>query len=771
MRRSFLPVLVWFVSLIGAAGWVIQSIDVSHDLAAFLPDRDRPIENLLLSKADQGAVSRTVLAGFSGGSLEQRLAASRESREKLLGLPGITQVANGASNQDRQAFEPLFPYRYLLGESQPFDAATLEAALEARLKELRSPLASMIKQELGGDPTATFRTLLFGWSNAHRAPDREQGLWVSPDRERALLLTTIEEAKPGNGAEASVSTLISQMLQDVATRHDVQLLLAGRPILVAEARESVQSSLIYGSIGAGALVVLLLLSIYRSVAVLFLGILPIGSGLLAGLLAVLVLFGPIHGIALAFGITLLGITIDYPLHLFSHGRQDEPLTTTAHHLQRPVMLGALTTAGMFAIFGIGSAPGLGQLACFAGVGILAAALTLRFVVPNLASLMKVKLSPRLIDVLPARAPNVLLGLVMVAVLAATALLTLRSDQLFEADIGVLNPLPEASKRLDHALRSDLGAPDLRHFFLIDADRAEAVLRHAETLTPALNRLLEAGSITDFDTPSRYLPSEKEQMKRKDALPYADELALALGEARKNFPFKADLFSPFLDTVDESRARTPLTGKAGLDLFRQTPLGAKLDQLLLHQGGRWYGFVPLSGLVDSKALQELADQHGSVELVDLKSLSEGILTEFREEAFLLLLLGFGAIMLMLLAFRYPRLGIAKIVLVLIGAMIVTTAMLSLLGEKLTMLHILAGLLVVGLGLDYTIFFSWPEADRDQRRRTRHALLVCLISTAIVFGLLAFSSIDLLRAIGLTVALGACTTFAIAYAILSRLHEEA
>ena len=756
--------------MMGAAGWIVQSMDVSHDLAAFLPDRDRPIESLLLSKADQGAVSRTVLAGFSGGSLEQRLAASRDAREALLGLLGITQVANGANNQDRQAFEPLFAYRYLLSESLSFDTQTLETALETRLRELRSPLAGMVKQALGSDPTAAFRSLLFGWSNAEQAPDREQGLWVSPDRERALLLATIDEDDFDKGTDARVGDAIRRALQEVANRHDADLLLAGRPILVAEARESIQSSLFYGSIVAGGLVLLLLLSVYRSVAVVFLGALPIMSGILAGLLAVLVIFGPVHGIALAFGITLLGIAIDYPLHLFSHGRADEPLAITARHLQRPVMLGALTTAGMFAIFGTGSAPGLGQLACFAGVGVLAAALTLRFVVPSLGALLKVRLSPRLVDILPAAAPKMLRGLVMVAVLAAITLLMLRSDRLFEGDVSVLNPLPEVSKRLDQSLRNDLGAPDLRHFFLIDGDSAEAVLRHAETLTPSLNSLLEAGSITDFDTPSRYLPSEAEQIRRKKALPGSEELASALGEASKKFPFKADLFSPFLQAIDESRVSTPLTGEAGLNLFKQTPLGAKLDQLLLSHGGRWYGFVPLSGMVDKTSLKELADGQDAVELVDLKSLSERILAEFHNEAFLLLLLGFGAIMLLLLVFRYPNTGILKIVSVLVCAMIVTTALLSLAGERLTMLHILSGLLVVGLGLDYTIFFSWPDADREQRRRTRHALLVCLISTAIVFGLLAFSSIDLLRAIGLTVALGACTTFVIAYAILSRPYEK-
>ncbi len=770
MTRLLLPIVLWLVCLAGAGGWIGQAFEVSHDLAAFLPDRGRPVERLLISKANRGAISRTVLAGFAGGSLEQRLAASREAGGFLRQQPDIEQVAHGAQGLDLNAFERLFAYRYLLAGHQVFDADSLHAAFEARLKELRSPLGSTVKQTLAGDPTASFRTLLLAWHESHTLPEQEQGLWVTSDRERALLLAVIGDSEGDHARDASIIPAITETLKTIAEHHDVELLLAGRPVLVAEARESVRASLVFGSIAASGLVILLLLWIYRSFGVLLLGILPLLSGVLAGLFAVLVLFGPVHGIVLAFGVTLLGIAIDYPLHLFSHGRRDEPLALTARHLQRPILLGALTTAGMFAVFGAGSAPGLGQLACFAGVGILTAALTLRYVVPNIATLLKVEPTPRMVDLLPASAPRALMWLVMIAALGAALQLISRHDRLFESDVGVLNPLPEAAKQLDRTLRSDLGAPDLRHLFLISADDAEIVLERAETLAPGLEEVQAQGGIAGFDTPSRYLPSLARQAERQAALPPPDQLATALDEARQEFPFKDDLFAAFLEAVETSRNIDPLGAEAGLRLFNETPLGAKLDQLLIHADQRWYGFLPISGVGEIDALQALADESGDIELIDLKALSEDTLSAFREEALFLLALGFGVILLLLAAFRYPPSVIAEIVLVLILSIVVTTAALSLIGEKLTMLHILAGLLVVGLGLDYTIFFSWPDADRHQQKRTRHALLVCVLSTVIVFGLLACSNIGLLRAIGLTVALGACTTFAIAYAMLSRPHED-
>lgn len=770
LKLPQLSIVFWLACLLLAVGWISQTIEVSHDLAAFLPERDRPIENLLMTKANHGAVSRTILIGFEGGRFEQRLSASRDAADSLRRLKGIEKVTNGANSLDLAAFEPLFLYRYLLGEPGAMDVQSLRNAFETRLKELRSPLGSTVKQKLGSDPTASFRALLLDWSEAHAAPEREDGVWVTSDRERALLLAIVSETEGDLQKDETVILSIRETLDDLAIKHGVELLLAGRPMLIAEARGSIRSSLIFGSMAAGILVILLLLWIYRSLGVLILGILPLTSGILAGLCAVLTLFGPVHGIALAFGMTLLGIAIDYPLHLFSHGQKQEKLKGTARQLQRPIFLSALTTAIMFAIFGAGSAPGLGQLACFTSVGILTAALTVRYVVPNLADFLGIRPSPRLFALLPASSPRILSWVILVAAIGASGLLISRYDRLFESDIGVLNPLPETAKQLDHKLRSDLGASDLRHLLLISGNNAELILQTAERLTPALENARKAGEIKGFDTPSRYLPSHALQVDRQSRLPKAAELETIINEAGRGFPFKPGLFAAFREDTERSRTSTVLNVEEGLKLFAETPLGAKLDQLLLKTDQHWHGFLPISGMVEMRTLQTLADNYTNVDLIDLKSFSEGLLEDFREEAVLLLIAGFGVVLLLLLAFRYPPLGIARILLVLIVSMILTTAALSLMGERLTLLHILSGLLVVGLGLDYTIFFTWPDADKEQRRRTRHALLICVLSTVLVFGLLVFSSIDLLRAIGLTVALGACTTFAVAYAILSRRYEK-
>ena len=58
-----------------------------------------------------------------------------------------------------------------------------------------------------------------------------------------------------------------------------------------------------------------------------------------------------------------------------------------------------------------------------------------------------------------------------------------------------------------------------------------------------------------------------------------------------------------------------------------------------------------------------------------------------------------------------------------------------GVSLNLFHLIALILAAGLGLDYALFFEHAAADRAEQRRTLHAVLVCSLSTLMVFALLA------------------------------------
>ena len=74
------------------------------------------------------------------------------------------------------------------------------------------------------------------------------------------------------------------------------------------------------------------------------------------------------------------------------------------------------------------------------------------------------------------------------------------------------------------------------------------------------------------------------------------------------------------------------------------------------------------------------------------------------------------------------------------------------------------LAAGLGLDYALFFDHAGDNYKDQLRTLHAVIVCSITTMLVFSLLALSSIPVLRAIGSTVAIGVLANFVLSLLIV-------
>ena len=98
-------------------------------------------------------------------------------------------------------------------------------------------------------------------------------------------------------------------------------------------------------------------------------------------------------------------------------------------------------------------------------------------------------------------------------------------------------------------------------------------------------------------------------------------------------------------------------------------------------------------------------------------------------------------------------VARITLIGALALSVDIFVLHLFGELLSVFHLVALLLVLGIGLDYALFFTRREFDGN----TLHSLSICCLSTVLVFGLLAGSNIPVIKAIGSTVALGVFACF--------------
>lgn len=151
---------------------------------------------------------------------------------------------------------------------------------------------------------------------------------------------------------------------------------------------------------------------------------------------------------------------------------------------------------------------------------------------------------------------------------------------------------------------------------------------------------------------------------------------------------------------------------------------------------------------------------AVAYVDLKEESNRLMTAYRDRTLVIVMWGLLAIMAILAIGLKSIKVLGPILLPILSASVVVAAVVNISGESLSLFHVATFLLVIGLGLDYALFFNRPEGDEEERARTLYGLLVCSTTTILVFGVLACSTIPVLHAIGMTAAIGSfcCLLFA-------------
>ncbi len=759
MRRGarWLLLAVWLVVLAALAVVVIQRLKVSTDLRDFMPAATTADQRLLMEQVGEGPGSRLLMLAIRAPSDEQAAALSQGLAQALHGDARYSQVVNGSF--DTTALDPkLLPYRYLLSNTldhQPLDEAYLADQLDQRLDDLSSPAASLLKTWLPRDPTLEILKLAEQWAPA-KSPDVREGVWFSADHEALMLVQT---QAPGFDPDAQAKAIdgIEQAFRALPQSASASLIFSGPGYFsVRVATQTRQQAEWIGNISTVGFIALLLLA-YRSFGSLVLSALPIASAGLAGIGVLILSFPQVHGITLAFGFTLLGVAQEYPIRVLSHRRAGENALASVRDLW-PLLLTAIASACIaYLAFYASGVKGLQQLAAFTITGLLVAGLTTRYALPHIlpdrvrdvADMPWLVKARERVDRLPR--PRWVPALVAVA---TVVMLVVAPGSFWQNNLAALTPLPQDLLQQDARLRGALGAPDVRYLLVLQAGDSQALLRLSESMQGEADALVKRGAVDAIELPSRYLPSVDVQRARQARLPDAATLRAELGKATTGLPFRSDLFEPFLADVEAARELPPLTP----EIFAQSALGQRLAAMLMQRDGHALGLATLSGVHDLAAVEAFAaSSHGAMRLLDLKQASESLVQAYRTRILHALMV---ASLLLVITISVALRSLRRAWHVLAPMTLATFLVLAverIVGVEISLFHLVALILAAGLGLHYALFFERDTGDPAEQRRTLHATLVCVASALLVFGMLAWSTIPVLRAIGLTVALGVAFHF--------------
>ncbi|WP_102298327.1 MMPL family transporter [Janthinobacterium sp. AD80] len=737
--------------------WLGKRIAPETDILALLPvqERDPVLQASFTHMVDAAQQRVAVLVGAPDWADARRAA---EAYGAVLARHADLFHSTPLDEQTQNDWLALFQQHRLTLLAAPQETQLRQEApsfwRDAALSQLYSPFGGPKLGAWQDDPFGLFS----GWvqERAQETPvrPRDGHLFVADgERQYVLLPLTLRLPAFSLGAQESALPVLAQA--EAAARQavaGVEIISAG--VILHAAAASSQAAGEMSTIGLGSLAGIILLTwlTFRSVKPIALILLSISIGCLGSLSVCWLLFGKVHLMTLVFGASLIGVAQDYGIYFLCNRLGADPALDSRALLRR--LLPGLCLTLLAAVIGyMGLAltpfPGLRHMAVFSALGLVFAWLTVVFWFPALIGGGSLK-SGVLVARYGARARwpllranrATLIGGVLFAVFAVVGISRLGVND----DIRLLQTPPAHLIRDQIKLGKLLDGPTPVQFYLVRGDSAESVLQREETLKLRLLPLIAQKHISGVQAMSNWVPSLQTQAARRALL---DAAILQPGAA-------LDLLAQSVDEGPEwagkVRAQLEQAGAPlSIDAFLQVPASEPWRHLWLGKvEGGYASIVALRGMQYAAIplLAKAGEGMPGVQWVDKVSEISSVLGRYRVYMGAVVL-GAYVVVFGLLLPRYRR----RTWRVLAPTALASVAVLALLGYlnlPLQLFHVLALMLLLGVGVDYGIFMQ----EHPDRRNNTPWLAVGLsaANTILSFGLLALSKTAALQAFGLTMLIG-------------------
>nr|WP_240162387.1 transporter [Glaciimonas sp. PAMC28666] len=762
--------------------WLVEKVVPDTDILALLPveQRDPVLQQAFTHMVDSSQQRVIVLVGSDDWG--QARAAADAYSAVLKKRPDLFEATAPMSAQAQTDW---------LGPSQKNRLSLLTAEqqkllqekppsywVESALRQLYSPFSGPKLSAWQDDPFGLFS----GWvqTRAQETPVRPRDgyLFVEANgRQYAMLLMTLRQPAFSMATQQAVLPLLGTAAKAARLAvPKIELISAG--VILHAGAASAQASNEMSTIGVGSLlgIILLMWLTFGTFRTIGLIVLSIAIGCLGAFSICWLIFGRVHLLTLVFGASLIGVAQDYGIYfLCSRAGSDKALPS--QQLLRRLLPGLLLTLVAAVIGYVGLAltpfPGLRQMAVFSVLGLIFAWLTVICWFPMLVQASTLR-GTRFADwsgasrrhwPLLRRNPGTLVAAILFGVFVVYGLTQLQVND----DIRSLQKPPKILLDDQIKLSKILDAPTPVQFYLVRGSSAEQVLQREEALSVRLEPLIAQHVISGYQAMSNWVPSIRAQSANRALTERAlfepdgplKALAAQLGEDQA---WIAQMRERTLAGSNQAASvGNVLTPEAFLKTAASEPSRYLwLGRVAGTQGDTYASIVALRGLnnyANLPLLKKTAASLDGVQWVDKVSEISTVLGDYRHYMGIVLLGAYVAIYLLLFA-RYRYAG-WRVVLPPALASIATLALLGIIGQPLQMFHMLALMLILGLGVDYGIFLQENADHRDPGGRFAW-LAVCLsaLSALLSFGLLALSGTPPLHAFGFTMLVGIAIVWLIA-----------
>lgn len=526
---------------------------------------------------------------------------------------------------------------------------------------------------------------------------------------------------------------------------------------------------------AFGLLLALLLFFYRKFYVPLLLFLPSVLGGISAIAVLSIFKGSVSAISLGIGAVLLGISIDYALHILTHFRNNTDVKKLYKDVSRPVLMSSLTTAVAFACLLFVNSDALTDLGIFAAVSVLLSSLFSLILIPLLYKPASETAKKTFVDRIAAKDYSKIKPLFYGLLILFVICLFFFSKVKFNNDLSSLNYQPEQLKKTEERISKIAGQAGKTLYLVAYGNSVDDALQQNNELYKRLQSFKKEGVIKNFSSIGGVILSTNTQNTRIEHWntfwneQKRERVKQEVLKTSSNFGFKPRSFDCFYDELKKHFYPIDLDDyqKAG-SLY--------LDDFISEKNG-------LATVVNTVNLKEentaeieraFANDNGVV-AIDRTLMNESFLGHLHENFNQLITFSLIAVFLILLIF-YGNLEISILTLLPIAiTWICALGIMAIFNIEFNILNIIISTFIFGLGLDYSIFITNSclkeyETGEFDLKTYQTSILLSVITTLLGMGALIFAQHPALRSISLVSIIGVIMAVSVSFILQRKIFRK-
>jgi 1-acyl-sn-glycerol-3-phosphate acyltransferase len=779
-KRRIVFYLVFFLSLL-VTGWFAAHVKFEEDISKVLP-KDKQIEKLnqvfqnskfmdklvvMISLKDSNAPAQPdSLVEFAG----PYASAIRAKLGPLVGKLS-DQVDDAIAMDLLNTITDHLPVYLDQADYQDIDSlitpATVAQSLRRDINTLNSPAGFGLKKIILRDPVGISFLGLKKLKQLQYDDNFElyDSYVMTKDHRHLLIFLTPAFAPNNTGKNAELLQGLDQIADSLQQVHSQRLeadYFGAVAVSVGNALQLRTDTLFTQGITVVFLFVFIGLY-FRKKTAPFLILIPVGFGTLFALAAIYFLRGTISVIALGSGSVVLGVAVNYSLHVFNHYRYTNNIREMIRDLTLPLTVGSFTTIGGFLCLEFLASDMLKDLGLFAAFSLIGASLCSLIFLPHFirsrpgAALPQLPRSRSWIDRVAAYRPEYNKYLVL-AIVALTCVFWFTANWVsFESDLTDMNFMSAKLKRAENKLKQ-INIFSLQSVYLVsDGNTLNEALANNEKMISKIEALRSQGIVKKFSGVSSLIISDSLQrvkIDRWNAFWTTEKKQALMSTLRKegsSLQFKPDAFDPFQHYLQSSFSPVDT---AAMSTVRENYLN---DYITEKPGGTTVVTLVKVAAENKPVIYRTFEHDSTVTVLDRQYLTHKFVdlinSDFNSIALMSSLLVFAVLLL-----TYGRI---ELTLVSFIPMVITfiwiLGIMGIFGVQFNIINIIISAFIFGLGDDYSLFImdgllQEYKMGRQNLSSFKSSIFLSAITTVAGLGVLIFAKHPALRSIAIISMVG-------------------